>query len=215
MGSVRIILVDDHKLVRQGMRSLLEAQSDYEVVGEAGDGQDALRLVETLRPQVAILDMMMPGLNGIEVARIMRDRHLDTRVIILSMHASAIYAVRALHGGALAYVLKDADFSEMLQAIKNVLNGKRYLSQAIADEVLEILLNTESNGPDLLTTLSSREREVLQLVSEGNTNAQVAEKLSISVRTVEAHRANLMAKLHLSSQSDLVRFAIAQGLITA
>ncbi len=215
MAPIQIILADDHKLVRQGMRALLEAYPEYKVVGEARDGQEAVKLIETLSPDIAFLDVMMPNLNGIEAAKLVRQRGCKTRLIFLSMHANATYAVRALHSGGLGYVLKDSDFGEILQAIHNAMEGKRYLSSAIADDVLEMLLNSDSDKADSLEALSPREREVLQLIAEGNTNAAIAEKLSLSVRTVEAHRAHLMSKLHLTSHADLVKFAIKHGLISS
>ncbi len=214
MTHIRIILADDHKLVRQGMRSLLEARPGFEVVGEAGDGQEALKLIDAIAPDIAFFDVMMPNLNGIEAAKLARQHGAKTKIIFLSMHANATYAVRALQSGALAYVLKDSDFSEILQAIDHVLEGRRYLSTAISDEVLEMLLNAEPGKEDTLDILSPREREILQLVAEGHTNAVIAEKLTLSVRTVESHRSNIMRKLRLNSHSDLVKFAINQGLIT-
>jgi len=213
MVPIRIILVDDHKLVRQGMRSLLETRPSFQVIGEANNGQEALKLIEELSPDIAFMDVMMPNLNGIEAAKIALQRGLKTKLIFLSMHANSTYVVRALQCGVMGYVLKDSDFVEILQAIESVMAGKRYLSTAIANEVLEILLNADVEKADLLDVLSSREREVLQLIAEGNTNAVVAAKLALSVRTVEAHRAHIMAKMHFESQSHLVRFAIQQGLI--
>jgi DNA-binding NarL/FixJ family response regulator len=213
MCAIKIILADDHKLVRQGMRSLLEAHPGFEVIGEASDGQEALKLMEDLHPDIAFMDVMMPNLNGIEAAKIAQQRGLKTKMIFLSMHTNSTYVVRALQSGVMGYVLKDSDFSEILQAIQNVLENKRYLSPAIANEVLEILLNAGQEKTDLLDILSTREREVLQLIAEGNANAGIAEKLALSVRTVEAHRAHIMAKMRFNSQSDLVRFAIQQGLV--
>ena len=213
MIPITIILVDDHKIVRQGMRSLLESQPDFEVVGEASDGEEALKLMESLSPDIAFMDVMMPNLNGIEVAKIAHQRGLKTKLIFLSMHANPTYAVRALQSGALAYVLKDSDFSEILQTIQNVMKDRRYLSAAIADEVFEILLNADMGKNDLPDSLSTREREVLQLIAEGNANAVIAEKLTLSVRTVEAHRAHIMTKMRFNSQASLVRYAIQQGLI--
>jgi DNA-binding NarL/FixJ family response regulator len=215
MHPITIILADDHKLVRQGMRALLDAQAEFEVVGEASDGQEALKLMETLSPDIALLDVVMPNLNGIEIAKLARQRNLKTRLIFLSMHANATYVVRALQNGALAYVLKDSDFSEILQAIQNVIEDKRYLSTAIADEVFEMLLNANVEKTSSLDTLSPREREILQLIAEGNTNAVIAEKLSLSVRTIESHRARVMTKLRFNSQADLVRYALQQGLISS
>ena len=211
----KIILADDHKLVRQGVRSLLEAQPGFEVIGEASDGQEAYKLIETLSPDIAFLDVMMPNLNGIEAAKLVRQRELKTKIIFLSMHANATYAVRALQSGALGYVLKDSDFSEVLNAVEHVMEGRRYLSTAIADEVLEMLLNAEAGKDETLDLLSPREREILQLVAEGNSNAAIADKLSLSVRTVESHRLNLTKKLRITSHADLVKFAINQGLITS
>jgi DNA-binding NarL/FixJ family response regulator len=211
MPSIKIILADDHKIVRQGMRSLLESQPGFEVIGEASDGEEALKLMETLSPDIAFMDVMMPNLNGIEVAKIARQRGLKTKLIFLSMHANSTYAVRALQSGALAYLLKDSDFSEILQAVQNVMEGRRYLSAAIADEVFETLLNSDVDKNDLPDALSTREREVLQLIAEGNT--VIAEKLSLSVRTVEAHRAHIMTKMRFHSQASLVRYALQQGLI--
>jgi len=214
MSRIKIILADDHNLVRQGMRSLLNAQPGFEVVGEAKDGQEAIKLIESLSPDIAFFDVMMPNLNGIEAAKIVRQRGLKTKIIFLSMHANATYAVRALQSGALAYILKDSDFAEILQAIENVMEDRRYLSAAISDEVFEMLLNADTKKDDSLDVLSPREREVLQLITEGNTNSVIAEKLTLSVRTVEAHRAHIMTKLRFTSQVDLVRYAIQQGLIT-
>lgn len=215
MMHIKIILADDHKLVRQGVRSLLEAQPGFEVIGEASDGQEAYKLIETLSPDIAFLDVMMPNLNGIETAKLVRQRELKTKIIFLSMHANATYAVRALQSGALGYVLKDSDFSEVLNAVEYVMEGRRYLSTAIADEVLEMLLNAEAGKDETLDLLSPREREILQLVAEGNSNAAIADKLSLSVRTVESHRLNLTKKLRITSHADLVKFAINQGLITS
>ncbi|MBK7454182.1 MAG: response regulator transcription factor [Anaerolineales bacterium] len=214
MNLIKIILADDHKLVRQGMRSLLEAQPGYEVIGEASNGLEALKLMEELSPDIALMDVMMPDLNGIEAAKIAQQRGYKSKLIFLSMHANSTYVVRALQSGAMGYVLKDSDFSEILQAIQNALEGKRYLSSSVASEVLEILLNADLDKPDLLAVLSNREREVLQHIAEGNSNATIAEKLTLSVRTVESHRAHIMAKMRFTSQADLVRFAIQQGLVS-
>lgn len=213
MKHIKIILADDHKLVRQGVRSLLEAQPGFEILGEASDGHEAFKLIETLSPDIAFLDVMMPNLNGIDTCKMVHQRGLKTKIIFLSMHANATYAVRALQSGALAYVLKDSDFNEILQAIENVMEGRRYLSAAIADEVFEMLLHAEPGKERSLEMLSPREREVMQLIAEGNTNAVIAEKLTLSVRTVESHRLNLMKKLRIGSHADLVKFAISQGLI--
>jgi len=214
MHTIKIVLADDHKIVRQGMRALLEAHPGFEVIGEASDGEQALKLLESLSPDIAFMDVMMPNLNGIEVAKIARQRGLKTKLIFLSMHANSTYAVRALQSGALAYVLKDSDFAEILQAVQNVMEGRRYLSAAIADEVFETLLDVNADKNDSQEVLSTREREILQLIAEGNTNSIIAQKLTLSVRTVEAHRAHIMSKMRFNSQADLVRYAIQQGLVT-
>ena len=213
MSLIKIILVDDHKLVRQGMRSLLEATPNYTVIGEAGNGPQALQMIEELSPDIAIMDVMMPELNGIEVSKIVQQKGLKTKLIFLSMHANITYVVRALQSGAKGYVLKDADFSEIQQAIQNAIEGKRYLSTAIASEVLDVFINADGDKKDGLEILSNREREILQHIAEGKSNAAIAEKLALSVRTVESHRAHIMAKMHFNSQADLVRCAIQQGLI--
>jgi RNA polymerase sigma factor (sigma-70 family) len=216
MSPVTIILVDDHKLIRQGIRSLLEAQQRYKVVGEANDGREGFELIERISPDIAIIDMMMPNLNGIEIARLVNQRGLRTKVLILTMCDNATYAVRALQGGALGYILKDSDFSEILHAIQNVLISKRYLSPEIAEEVLEMLLKAGAGKEeDALNLLSPREREILQLVGEGKTNSSIADQLTLSIRTVESHRFNTMKKLRLNSHADLVKFAINTGLVTS
>ena len=213
MPHVTIILADDHKLVRQGLRSLFDSYPGFEVIGEASDGQEAIQLMESLSPNITLLDVMMPNLNGIEIAKLSHQRGLKTKIIFLSMHANPMYAVRGLQSGAFGYVLKDSDFSEILKAIENVLVGKRYISTAMADEVLDMLLSTDSGKDESLDTLSTREREILQLIAEGNTNSAIAEKLTLSVRTIESHRSNIMRKLRLNSHVDLVKYAINKGLI--
>ena len=213
MPPIRMILADDHKIVRQGMRSLLESHPGFEVIGEASDGEGALKLMEDLSPDIAFMDVMMPNLNGIEAAKIARQRGLKTKLIFLSMHANSTYAVRALQSGALAYVLKDSDFTEILLAIQNVMEGRRYLSAAIADEVFETLLHVNMNNNDTLEVLSTREREILQLSAQGSTNADIASRLFISPRTVETHRTNLMRKLNLHNHAQLIQFAIQHGII--
>lgn len=210
---ITVLLADDHKLIRQGMKAMLTSQDDILVIGEAADGTEALSMVETLKPDVILLDVMMPNLNGIEVACQIHQRGLKTRIVILSMHANASYAVRALHNGALGYVIKDADFSEIIAAIRSASIGKRYLSSFIADEVIEMLLTNEGEKSGSIDMLSAREREVLQLIAEGNTNTAIANKLTLSVRTVEAHRARIMAKLRINSHAELVRLAVQQGLV--
>lgn len=213
MRPIRIIVADDHGLMRRGLSSLLAEHPGFEVVGEACDGHEALGLIETLAPDIAFMDVMMPNMNGLEAAKIVHDRDLLTKVIIVSMHSNPTYAIRALQNGAQAYLLKDAPFSEVVQAVEDVINGKRYLCSNLVEEVFEILLKAEESKVETLDALSPREREVLQFVAEGNTNLAIAARLSLSVRTVESHRLSLMKKLRLGSHTDLVRFAVNQGLI--
>jgi DNA-binding NarL/FixJ family response regulator len=214
MKATTILLADDHSVVRQGLRVLLDAQPDFSVVGEATNGIELVEMVEALHPDVVLADLAMPDLNGIEATHQICRRAPKTRVVILSMHSSASYIIRALRSGALGYVLKDANIQEVIQAVRNAAQGQRYLSAQVSDRLVEILLqggNLEQS--DLERKLTGREREILQLIAEGNTNAQIAEKLVISPRTVETHRSRIMGKLNFDSHTDLVRYAIQQGII--
>lgn len=213
MPKLRIVLADDHQIVRQGMRALLNAQPDIEVVGEASDGHELLDLAWKLKPQVVITDIAMPNLNGIEAARQIRARQPSVQVVVLSMYSNSSYVIRALRSGALGYLLKDDDFSEVLRAIHAVSTGRRYLSSQVSEQVLDALLAHEETCPEPEAVLSGREREILQQIAEGKTSQQIADSLSISIRTVEKHRSNFRAKLGLTSQADLVRFAIQQGIV--
>jgi two-component system, NarL family, response regulator NreC len=213
--SVSILLADDHHVVRKGIRALLEAESDFQIVGEATDGLQAIELVERLRPAIIILDIMMPGLNGLEVARRISHAALGTRVVVLSMHSTEGYVLDALRNGVSGYVLKDATQEELAQAIRQVAIGERYLSPQISERAIEAYVQKArlETPQDPYMTLTNREREVLQMAAEGLSNQEIASRLSISPRTVETHRANLMQKLSLGSYSDLIRFAIKKGLI--
>ena len=213
---ITIVLAEDHHLVRQGLKLLLAAEKDFHLVGEAGDGLEAVQLVEKLRPRVLVLDLMIPRLHGLEVTRAVRRDHPDTKVIILSMHADEPYVVEALRNGASGYVLKDATGADLVRAIKDVCAGRRYLSPVLAERALTGYVERPGESDlDVYDTLTSRERLVLQLAAEGSSNPAIAKKLFISPRTAETHRANLMRKLGLRSQTDLVRFAIRKGIITA
>lgn len=211
---IKIVLADDHPIVCQGLRALLESAS-YQVVGEAHDGLTAVRLVEEHKPDLLIIDIMMPGLNGLEVTRRVKERLSPrTRVIMLSMHAAEPYVLQALRYGASGYVLKDAIAEELRRAVSTVLSGRRYLSSQISEAVIDALLEKLSeSSPDPYETLTTREREVLHLAAAGLTSAAIAKKLGISPRTVEIHRANLMRKLNLSSQAELIKYALQRGLI--
>lgn len=214
--SIKIFLADDHAIVRDGLRMLLEAQPDLQVIGEASNGRDAVRQVTQLRPDMAILDIAMPELNGLEAARQIRETSQDTQVIILSMHGSTAHVFEALRAGARGYLLKASAGASVVDAVRAVHAGRRYLGPEIVDRVIEHSLNQkpEQNGetPDPLARLSPREREVLQLVVEGKSSAEIAEILYLSPKTVETYRGNLMRKLELQNLPELVKFAIRHGL---
>ncbi len=212
---IRIILADDHHLVRNGIRALLEKAGDFEIVGEAADGQEAVELVESLQPEVLIMDIGMPRLNGIQATERVRALNKGPQVLILSMHSSPLLVRKALQAGAKGYLLKRSVTEELLLAIRAVSQGDTYLSPPIAGIVADgfLLSKPENVETSLMDTLTSREREVLQLIAEGNTNPSIAQKLNISISTVERHRANLMAKLDAHDVAGLTRFAIQNGLI--
>lgn len=212
--SVRILLADDHHLVRQALRAFLESEDDFELVGESGDGLEVLRDVERLQPEILLLDLMMPGLNGLEVTRQVAQRCPRTRVIILSMHADEGYVLKALQNGAFGYVLKQSQVEDLVLGVREVAAGRRYLSPPLTDRAIESYIRkSESESFDVYETLTTRERGVLQLVAEGHTNAEVAKRLFISPRTVETHRGHVMRKLGLKNQAELIRFAIERGIV--
>ena len=208
---ISILLADDHVVVRQALRSLLQSQSDFSIVAEASNGLEAVQCVEKYHPQVAIIDLMMPGLGGLEVTRQVQKL---TRVIILSMHNNEAYVVEALRNGAQGYVLKDSNADDLIQAVRSVVEGRRYLSDPLSQRMIDSYLEKVKSGPiDPQDTLTTREREVLHLSAEGLTTVEISVRLSISPRTVEIHRANLMHKLNLHSQTDLIRFALKNGIL--
>lgn len=215
MGAVTILLAEDHQLVRQGFRALLEAEKDFSIVGETGDGLEAVRLTEQLEPKVLVVDLMMPGLNGLEVIRQLSKRVAGTRVIVVSMHANEAYVLAALRHGAAAYVLKDSSASDLVRAVREVIAGRRYLSPPLSEPAIQMYLEkaATSSSLDIYDTLTSREREVLQLAAEGHTTPEIAGRLFISPRTVETHRFNLMHKLGLRTQTDLIRYALQRGIL--
>jgi two-component system, NarL family, response regulator NreC len=207
-----LLLADDHLIVRQGLRALLATETDLRLVGEASEGLEAVRLAERLRPDVLVLDLMMPGLNGLDVARQVARRSPETRMVILSMHAHEAYVLEALLAGASAYVLKESSSDELVKAIRAVTSGRRYLSPPLSEEALGAYTRrTGSLPPDPYHTLTAREREVLQLTAEGHSGSDIAERLFISPRTVETHRANLMRKLKVRNQKELVRYALQRA----
>lgn len=215
-NEVTILLADDHAIVRQGVRILLEAEGGFKIIGEAGDGLEAVRLAERLEPDILVVDLGMTGLNGLEVTLQVKRRFPKVGVIVLSMHADEANVERALKNGADGYVVKDAHSADLIKAVQEVRAGRRYLSPPF--EVRTFIARMEKKSADKLTpydTLTSREREVLQLAAEGHTNAQIGGRLFISERTVEGHRSKLMHKLSLHSQTDLIHFAIHQRIIKA
>jgi len=211
---ISIVLADDHPVVRRGMQALLEAEPDFSVVGEAGDGLETVRLVERLQPDVLILDLMMPGLSGLEALRIIRQRSSRTRVVVLSMYGNNAFVASALINGASGFVLKGCEEEDLVRAVLEAVAWRRYLSPPITERAIDAYIEQVRVGQlDPHETLTAREREVLQLAAEGNTGAEIAARLHISQRTVENHRANVMRKLGLKNQSELVRYAVRRGLI--
>ena len=211
--SVTVILADDHPIVRQGLRHLLEAESNLRVVGEASNGLEAVQLVEKLRPNVLVVDLVMPELNGREVLKQVKERSPGTCCIVLSMQSAEVYVVEALKAGALGYVLKETGPSELVNALHQVISGQRYLSPGISEESIDALLETaQKSTPDPYQTLTNREREVFQMAAEGKTATEIAKVLSISPRTAELHRGRMMSKLGLHSQTELVRYAVRRGI---
>jgi two-component system response regulator NreC len=213
---ITIALAEDHHLVRQGFRLVLEAEKDFSLVGEAADGLAAVQLVNKTKPNVLVLDLMIPRLHGLDVTRQVRRDVPETRVVILSMHADEPYVMEALRNGAAGYVLKDCTAADLVQAVRTVVTGRHYLSPALAERAITGYVERPGESDlDVYETLTNRERVVLQMAAEGKTSAEIAAALFISPRTAETHRANLMRKLSLRSQTDLVRFAIRKGIIPA
>lgn len=214
MSGTTIVLADDHPVVRQGLRAVLEAEPDFCIIGEAGDGLETAQLVERLRPHVLVVDLMMPSLTGLEVTRQVRQRSPHTRVVMLSMYANEAYVLEALRNGAAGYVLKDAGADELVRAVREVAASRRYLSPPLSEGAIEAYLQkTQATPLDPYETLTTREREVLHLAAEGLSNPEIGARLGISPRTAETHRANLMRKLGLQGQTDLIRYAIRRGII--
>jgi len=208
---IRILLADDHAVVRRGFRLILDGQPGLQVVGEACNGREAVQLATALEPDIVILDVSMPDLNGIEAARRIVEEVPRARVLALSMHRDGVYVREMLRAGARGYLLKDADDEALIDAVQAVARGDAYISPSVADTVLTDYRRHVTNPLDLL---SAREREVLQLISEGRTNKDIAQLLGLSIHTVDSHRSRLMEKLNLNSTGELVRFAIRNGLIT-
>ena len=212
---IRVLVADDHSVVRQGLRVWLEKSGNIEVVGEAADGREAVRLAEELKPELVIMDIAMPMLNGIEATSQITRRNPHTRVIILSVHADESYILRALSAGAKGYLLKEATENELLPAVRSVQAGKPYFSSGIVNVLLEdyIRMLKQNNLQDSYDLLSEREREVLQLLAEGKSNKEVAQLLSLSPHTVDSHRTNLMQKLNLHNTAEIVLYAVRKNII--
>lgn len=210
--SITVFLADDHTIVRDGLRYLLEAQQGIRVVGEASDGREAVRKVKNLRPDIVIMDIFMTELNGIEATGQICRECPSTRVIMLSMQSSSESIVRALKAGACGYLLKESAGRELVTAIREVRAGRRYLSPKVSDQVIGAYLNRTEDIRDPLASLSRREREVLQLVVEGKTSAEIADTLFLSVKTIETYRSRLMKKLGIRDIPALIKFAIQHGL---
>ncbi len=210
MKRIRILLADDHAVVRRGFQMILAEQPDMEIVGEAGNGREALELAAKLKPDVVVMDVAMPELNGIEATRRMAEHAPHARVLALSMHKDSVYVREILRAGARGYLLKDSVAADLVSAVRAVAAGEGYLSPAVSDAVLDDYRRHVTNPIDLLT---SREREVLQMLAEGKTNKEIAAVLNLSVYTVDAHRGRIMEKLNVHSINELVRFAVRNGLI--
>jgi len=215
VDKLRIVLAEDHTILREGLRALLSADPNFEIIGEAPDGREAVRCAEKLEPDLLLMDLSMPRMSGMEAIREIKKRHPAIRVIALTVHNTEEYLLTTLQAGADGYVLKDATHDELVMAIKNVMGGKSYLSPGVSEKVIEgYLVGKESNRS--LTpweTLSQREREVLKLIAEGYKNKEIAEDLCISLKTVEKHRANLMKKLDLHNAAALTVYAVQKGLV--
>jgi two-component system, NarL family, response regulator NreC len=211
--NIRVLLADDHRLFRDGLQTLLEQQPGLEVVAVAADGQAVLTQADACRPDVVLMDISMPGLNGLDATRRLRHDHPEVAVVILSMHADHRFVVEALRAGALGYVPKDCDVSELREAIHTVLRRQLYLSRSLGDRIVRDYLALTVDRPDsAFSVLSAREREVLQMLAEGRSAKDIADALGVSVKTVETHRKNIMDKLSIHSIAELTKYAIREGL---
>ncbi|MCK7596214.1 response regulator transcription factor [Microbulbifer sp. CAU 1566] len=211
----RILLVDDHSLMRAGIRALLDELEGFEVIGECGNGLEAVELVHREEPDLLLLDISLPGLNGLEVVQQLGQSHPDLRVLMLSMHAGPEYVARALGSGASGYLLKDSAFDELAAALQAVCSGRDYLCSAIDSETVQRFVQGVPNGHSAQEILTPRQRQILQLIAEGCGPREIATNLNVSVKTVEAHRAQLMERLGIHHVPGLVRFAIRVGMISA
>jgi two-component system response regulator NreC len=212
---IRIILADDHAVMRRGLRLLLEQQKDFEIVGEASDGREAVKLAETLKPDIAVLDITMPNLNGIEAARQITAKQLGVSIVVLSMHADESFVLRALKAGARGYLLKESPESDFINAIRMVSEGKSFFSPTVSRMLVEDYVRQlqDRDIEDSYELLTLREREILQLIAEGKSNKEIANMLYLSLYTVETHRSNILEKLNLHSVPELILYAVRKGVI--
>lgn len=217
MARIRVLVADDHAIVREGVRMILGQEPDIEVVGEAGDGQQALDLVATVHPQVVIMDISMPGVGGIEATQRLKATHPEVQVLALTMHEDETYVFQLLRAGAAGYVLKRAAAQDLVQAVRAAARGEAFLYPSIARKVVEDYLKRVESGEERerYDGLTTREKEILTLIAQGLSNQQIAEKLFISIKTVQTHRAHILEKLGLHDRTELVRYAIRKGLIQA
>jgi len=215
LSPIRVIVVDDHSLVRAGIRSLLERLDGIEIVGDAADGTEALGLMARQKPDLALLDISMPGLNGLETTRRAAKEHPRTRIIVLSMHADDEFIQRAFQAGAAGYLLKNADRQELELAVRAVARGASWISPAISDKVIAAYGGARTRADRPSGPLTSRQREILQLIAEGLSTKEIAERLDLSVKTVETHRTRLMDRLGIHGLAGLVRYAVRLGIVRA
>lgn len=210
-NEIKIILVDDHKLLRDGLKNIIEQRSNMHIIGEASDGREAIKICSKLQPNILVMDVAMPGLNGIEAAEQIHKNHPEIKIIGVSMHSSKQFIQGMFNAGALGYLLKDGDADELITAITTVMQNKKYLSKDIDQEILTLLKKGEALEK---TPLSSREKEVLQLIAEGNSSKKIGEILFLSPKTIDVHRNNIMKKIDLHTIPELTKYAIQEGLTT-
>ena len=217
MNPIRILLADDHTVIRRGLRALLERQNGFAVVAEAADGREAVESAAAVGPDVAVIDIGMPNMNGIEAARRITEKRPETAVVILSMHADESYVLRALKSGARGYLLKDSPEDDLINAIRAVHNGKAFFSPEISKMLAEDYMRQmrQRGVEDSYELLTRREREILQMLGEGNSNKDVATKLNLSLHTVETHRGNVLEKLNLHSTAEMILYAVRKGIVTS
>lgn len=216
MTAIRILLADDHTVIRSGLRALLDRVSDFKVVAESGDGREAVDFADEHRPQVVVMDIAMPRLNGIDATQLITSKHPEIAVVILSMHSDEGYVLRSLKAGARGYLMKDSAEAELISAIRAVHEGKAFFSPAISKMLAEDYVRQvqQRGARDSFELLSLREREVLQLLAEGRSNKEVATLLSLSLYTIETHRANILQKLGLHSSAELILYAVRKGIVS-